>query len=267
MREPTTGVRWRTHIKLGPQTQNGRSHHGLCESFWQGQPQPSWPQTRPLRSPWQHQRMDLQLSPEQKASSCRWGCQFRVHQRKIWCTSRFRPWTMPLPHLHQLLAGESKIYTAPVCWQHSIDPSHHPTTRPCGPAGWPWCPEQVRRGLGHAVPPGQVQHHVSVSQQETSGPPLHLHGHTLKIVPSVKHLGVTVQSDAGWEQYITNTCSKANWMLGFLWRNLKINSTSTKELAYKALICNNLEYTTASTVWDPHLQGPYHSCQPTVCNS
>ena len=43
---------------------------------------------------------------------------------------------------------------------------------------------------------------------------------------------------------------KANSTLGFLRRNLNINSTSVKEQAYKSLVRPSLEY--ACSVWDPY---------------
>ena len=45
------------------------------------------------------------------------------------------------------------------------------------------------------------------------------------------------------------TSSKANQTLGFLKRNLRINSSTVKEKAYKLLVRPKLEY--CSTVWDP----------------
>ena len=43
---------------------------------------------------------------------------------------------------------------------------------------------------------------------------------------------------------------EANSTLGFLRRNLNINSTSVKEQAYKSLVRPSLEY--ACSVWDPY---------------
>ncbi len=77
-----------------------------------------------------------------------------------------------------------------------------------------------------------------------------LHGHTLQRVLSAKYLGVTLQTDLSWVEHVDNTCAKANRALGFLRRNLKVCSKSTKELAYKALVRPIVEY--ASTVWDPY---------------
>ena len=76
-----------------------------------------------------------------------------------------------------------------------------------------------------------------------------LHGHELEHVTSAKYLGVTIQSDLKWNLHIDSIVKKANQMLGFLRRNLKINSISTKELAYKTFIRPLVEY--ACTVWDP----------------
>ena len=42
-----------------------------------------------------------------------------------------------------------------------------------------------------------------------------LHGHTLATVSSAKYLGVTIQSNIGWEAHINNVCAKGNKMLGF----------------------------------------------------
>ncbi|KAI8511868.1 hypothetical protein Bbelb_109680 [Branchiostoma belcheri] len=77
-----------------------------------------------------------------------------------------------------------------------------------------------------------------------------LHNHTLERVPSAKYLGITLQTDLSFSKHIENTCSKANKMLGFFRRNLRVGSSKTKELAYKALVRPIVEY--ASCVWDSH---------------
>ena len=76
-----------------------------------------------------------------------------------------------------------------------------------------------------------------------------LHGHTLETAKSVKYLGVTLQDNLKWDLHINNTCNKANKSLGFLRRNVKINSIQLKQTAYKTYVRPILEY--ASTVWDP----------------
>ena len=76
-----------------------------------------------------------------------------------------------------------------------------------------------------------------------------LHGHTLSSVPQIKYLGVNISQDLKWNSHINSTSSKANQTLGFLKRNLRINSSTVKEKAYKSLVLPKLEY--CSTVWDP----------------
>ncbi|XP_076461708.1 uncharacterized protein LOC143294162 [Babylonia areolata] len=76
-----------------------------------------------------------------------------------------------------------------------------------------------------------------------------LHGHTLERVSSVKYLGVTLLN-LYWGVHVDNVCARANRMLGFLRRHMKVCSTKTKELAYKATVRPIMEY--ACTVWDPH---------------
>ena len=80
-----------------------------------------------------------------------------------------------------------------------------------------------------------------------------LHGETLATADSAKYLGVTIASDLRCNKHIDIITSKANRTLGFLKRNLKINSTALKSTAYKTLIRPSLEY--ACTVWVPYTQG------------
>jgi hypothetical protein len=77
-----------------------------------------------------------------------------------------------------------------------------------------------------------------------------LHGHTLVKVKSAKYLGVTIQDNLKWDSHINSMANKANQSLGFLRRNLKINSQKVKDHAYKAIVRPKLEY--SSTVWDPY---------------
>ena len=63
-------------------------------------------------------------------------------------------------------------------------------------------------------------------------------------------LGVTIQSDLKWHSRVTIITKQANSTLGFLRRNLKSNSTSVKEQAYKYLVRPSLEY--ACSVWNPY---------------
>ena len=76
-----------------------------------------------------------------------------------------------------------------------------------------------------------------------------LHGHTLSSVPQIKYLGVHISNDLKWNSHINSISSKANQTIGFLKRNLKINSPTIKEKAYKSIVRPKLEY--CNTVWDP----------------
>ena len=76
-----------------------------------------------------------------------------------------------------------------------------------------------------------------------------LHGKILESVDSAKYLGVTITSDLPWNQHISNIVTKGNQTLGFLRRNLRINSPELTSTAYKSLVQPTVEY--ASSVWDP----------------
>ena len=79
-----------------------------------------------------------------------------------------------------------------------------------------------------------------------------LHGHTLEVVDCAKYLGVSITKDLNWSTHINNVASRANRMLAFLRRNIRISSPSIKSAAYKALVRPVCEY--ASIVWDPHTE-------------
>ena len=55
-----------------------------------------------------------------------------------------------------------------------------------------------------------------------------------------------------WDTHINNITSKANKIIGFLRRNIQIQNTETKTLAYKSMVRSNLEYCTS--VWSPHTE-------------
>ena len=76
-----------------------------------------------------------------------------------------------------------------------------------------------------------------------------LHGHTLYSVPQIKYLEVNISQDLKWNSHINSVSSKENETLGFLKRNLKINSQTIKEKAYKSIVRPKLEY--CNTVWYP----------------
>ena len=77
-----------------------------------------------------------------------------------------------------------------------------------------------------------------------------LHNQSLQIVHHTKYLGVTIQDDGKFDTHINNVANAGNKMLGFTRRNLRVNSKSAKEKAYKMLVRPKVEY--AAAVWDPH---------------
>ncbi len=76
-----------------------------------------------------------------------------------------------------------------------------------------------------------------------------IRGQDLDTVQHIKYLGVTLSDNLSWKRHIHNITGKASRTLGFLKRNLPINSTSIKETACKALVRPQVEY--AAAVWDP----------------
>ncbi|XP_071123318.1 uncharacterized protein B0403.1-like [Mytilus edulis] len=76
-----------------------------------------------------------------------------------------------------------------------------------------------------------------------------MYGHILESVKHAKYLGITISADLNWNTHIQQTAAKANKSLGFIRRNLKVQSQTIKERAYQTLIRPKLEY--CCTVWDP----------------
>ncbi len=83
-----------------------------------------------------------------------------------------------------------------------------------------------------------------------------LHGHILQHVKSAKYLGVTFDNKLCWNDHINQVANKASRSLGFLRRNLRIDSPELKTTAYNALVRPLVEY--APTVWDPYTQKNKH---------
>ena len=75
-----------------------------------------------------------------------------------------------------------------------------------------------------------------------------LHGCCLEAIDTTKYLGVYLSKDLRWNNYMRKITNKENKTLGFLKRNLKQCSSSTKEKACKALARPTVEYSTS--VWD-----------------
>jgi hypothetical protein len=78
----------------------------------------------------------------------------------------------------------------------------------------------------------------------------HMGNHILERVASAKYLGLTISEDLRWNRHIDNICKKANGVLAFVKRNLRIPSRSIKTKAYKTIVRPTLEY--SASVWDPY---------------
>ena len=76
-----------------------------------------------------------------------------------------------------------------------------------------------------------------------------LEGTDLENDESIKYLGVTITNDLRWNTHVSNVCTMANRILGFLRRNLHSCPREVKEAAYRGLEHLILEY--GSSVWDP----------------
>ena len=86
-----------------------------------------------------------------------------------------------------------------------------------------------------------------------------LKGHTLDKEDYTKYLGVELQSSLSWNRHIDQTVKKANSMLGFLRRNLRVNSEQTEATAYCSMVQPLLEY--CSTVWSPYTHEYVHKLE------
>jgi len=51
-----------------------------------------------------------------------------------------------------------------------------------------------------------------------------------------QYLGVTIQSDPKWDSHIHEKIVNANSTLGLIWRNIRVSSANTKEVACKSLV-------------------------------
>ena len=63
--------------------------------------------------------------------------------------------------------------------------------------------------------------------------------------------GMTLHSNARFNQFIDGIVTRANQTLSFLRWNLKIHFMETKELTYKSLVRPLLEYASTACDWCP----------------
>ena len=89
--------------------------------------------------------------------------------------------------------------------------------------------------------------------------PYSLKGVVLESVDVAPYLGVNISSDLSWHSQVKKVAAKANRSLGFIKRNLKGATVTTKALAFQALVRPQLEY--CSTVWSPHQQNHIYSLE------
>ena len=76
--------------------------------------------------------------------------------------------------------------------------------------------------------------------------------HILEQVEENQYPGLTIHKSLKLASHINKISNKANYVLGFIKRNLKHANRDIKELAYASLVRSILEY--SSTVWDPFYQ-------------
>ena len=67
-------------------------------------------------------------------------------------------------------------------------------------------------------------------------------GHTLEMEDSTRYLGDELQSNISWNRHMVYTVKKANNILGFLCRNLRVSDEETKSAANFSMVRPILEY-------------------------
>ena len=90
--------------------------------------------------------------------------------------------------------------------------------------------------------------HISKSRHPVSTQ-YSLHNQALESVDGAKYLDVRLSKDLSWNTHVNNITSTAYKTLGFVKRNINTTNQSVRELAYKTLVRQQLEY--ASNVWSP----------------
>ena len=72
----------------------------------------------------------------------------------------------------------------------------------------------------------------------------------LENVQVASYLGVQIVGNLTWHNHVAKVATKGNKMLGFVRRNIKTSSKSTKTLANQTLVRPTLEF--SSCIWSPH---------------
>ena len=100
--------------------------------------------------------------------------------------------------------------------------------------------------IGYEISTCQMQYDANNKETDQNDPCLIYSGGN---GPRKKYLGVTITNDLRWNTHVSNICTKANRILGFLRRNLYSCPQEVKEAAYKGLVRQDLRY--SGSVWDP----------------
>ena len=80
----------------------------------------------------------------------------------------------------------------------------------------------------------------------------HLNDTVLKQVENNAYLGLQLSESLKWNTHINKSIKKANATVGFLRRNLRMCTESSKRTAYISLVRPTLEY--GAIIWDPYQQ-------------
>ena len=73
--------------------------------------------------------------------------------------------------------------------------------------------------MGYEISTCKMQYDAADKKTDQEDP-CFLEGTDLKNVERIKYHGVTIASDLRWNTHVSNVCTKANRILGFLRRNL-----------------------------------------------
>lgn len=84
-------------------------------------------------------------------------------------------------------------------------------------------------------------------------PDYHLEGIPLKVVSSIKYLGITITDDMRWSTHIDKITGMANQRLRFVQRIFRNCPQKVKETGYLSLVRPLVEY--CSTIWNPYRVG------------
>ena len=63
-----------------------------------------------------------------------------------------------------------------------------------------------------------------------------VNGHQIEEVVTFKYLGVWISSDLSWTKHIEITCSKARWVLGYMYRTFELPTLESRRKYFKLLL-------------------------------